>query len=164
MANLPGMGLGPGTIAPFGTSDRLVVRNGHGVIALGVVKRVTKLADPCSLVVMDALLEGLDHVFTHELSSFEILIIVQRDLNCDQFLQVLEGLVRFKPGNRFGRIGIGTRHLRTLLNEHLDGFVNLMQAGFGQWNSTAIWFEHRLHAWIPHGRTGWNYRSLVPVI
>ena len=95
---------------------------------------------------MNALLERINGIFARELSPFDILIIVQRELDCDPFLEVMEGLVNVEPRNRFGRIGISALRICTFLNERLDGFINLVQAGFGQWNSTVFWFEHRLHA------------------
>jgi len=156
MANRPGMRVGPGTLTLFGISQHLVMRNGHRVIALGVVKRMSKITQPGRPIVVNALLEGVDRVFARELSASKFRIIIQRQLDLDPFLQVNEALVNAELGNRFGCVGIGTIGICPLLNKRLNGFFNLMQAGFGQWNSTAIWFEHRLHAWTLLGRIGWD--------
>ena len=156
MANLPGMGSGPGSLGLFKRSYCLVTWKGHQVVSLCVVKRVSEVTQAGGLIVVNTRLQGVDRIFTRELSALEIRIIIQSGFDCDQCHLLLGGLVRFEPGHRFGRIGIGTFRIGTLLNERLDGFFNLMQSGFRHSTSTAIWFEHRLHAWTLRGRTGLN--------
>ena len=80
------MRVGPGTLAFFGISQHLVMRNGHRVIALGVVKRMSEITQPGRLIVVNALLEGVDRVFARELSAFKFRIIIQRQLDLDPFL------------------------------------------------------------------------------